>query len=268
MERMEAQFRFTQGQSAFCASGSWDANSFTGEVDFPMGIVDFPRPDRDDPEFGGHVTGRVSEANVVAVFRLGISRRSPNPDVALAFLQYLTSQKINEQFNMLCRWPPAIRGAKPHPLMEPFVRDPDGFWTANVFRLIANGPANAIYTQARWELMEHKISYDQFAETVEAELPRALAQEFERLLDRDRQDRLTLNMGLSYQHVVDLFGSGQNQDAGSEATHAKAAFLWESRMQRFRNGHRLYRWQELIDRGEPKALQIQRHIRAELSEAG
>jgi raffinose/stachyose/melibiose transport system substrate-binding protein len=268
MERMEAQFRFTQGQSAFCASGSWDANSFTSQVDFPMGIVDFPRPDRDDPEFGEYVVGRVSEANAVAVFRLGISRRSKHPDVALAFLQYLTSQKVNERFNLLCRWPPAIRGAKPHPLMEPFVRDPNGFWTGNVFRLIANGPANAIYEQARWELMEHKVDYDQFATMLERELPRALAQEFERLLDRDRQDRLTLNMGLSYQHVVDLLGSSQKEDGGSGRTHAKATFLWETRMQRFRNCHRLYRWYELVGRGEPKALEIQRHIRAELSEAG
>ena len=89
MDRMEAQFRFTQGQSAFCASGSWDAMSFTSQVDFPMGIVDFPRPDRDDPEFGAFVVGRVSEADAPAVFRLAISRRAPRPDVALRFLHFL-----------------------------------------------------------------------------------------------------------------------------------------------------------------------------------
>jgi len=268
MDRMESQFRFTQGESAFCASGSWDANSFTSQVDFPMGIIDFPRPGRDDPEFGEYVTGRVSEANAIAVFRLAISRRTPHPETALAFLQYLTSQKVNERFNLLSRWPPAIRGARPHPLMEPFVRNPDGFWSANVFRLIANGPANAAYGQAHWELVEHKIDYDRFAAALERELPRAFAQELERLLDRDRQDRLTLNMGLSYQQAVDLLGRGEQDEGGRRRAHRTAAYLWETRMQRFRNGHRLYRWQELLDRGAPKALEIQRHIRAELSEAG
>ncbi len=267
MDRMEAQFRFTQGQSAFCASGSWDAMSFTSQVDFPMGIVDFPRPDRDDPEFGAFVVGRVSEADAPAVFRLAISRRAPRPDVALRFLHFLTSQKNNERFNLLCRWPPAIRGARPHPLMEPFVRDPDGFWNRNVFRLIANGPANALYEQARWELMEHKIDYEGFTAMFERELPRALAQEFERLLDRDRQDRLTLNMSLSHQLAIDLLASERVEASGSERARAatKAAFLWETRMQKFRGAYRLHRWQQLIGSGAPRALAIQRHIRADLS---
>ena len=72
MDRMEAQFRFTQGKALFCASGSWDAMSFNSQVDFPMGICDFPYPTKDDPEFGKYVRGRVSEAGAPPVFRLAI----------------------------------------------------------------------------------------------------------------------------------------------------------------------------------------------------
>ena len=102
MDRMEAQFRFTQGKALFCASGSWDAMSFNSQVDFPMGICDFPYPDSSDPEFGQYVRGRVSEANAPAVFRLAVSKFSEHPDIALRFLQFLTRVKTISAL-IICR---------------------------------------------------------------------------------------------------------------------------------------------------------------------
>ena len=265
MDRMEAQFRFTQGKALFCASGSWDAMSFNSQVDFPMGILDFPYPTRDDPEFGQYVRGRVSEANSPAVFRLAVSKFSEHPDITLRFLQFLTSRENNQRFNHLSRWPPVIKGAKPHPLMEPFTRKPEGFWTAEVNRIIGAGPCAAAYSQAQWELVEHKVDFDGFAEMLERAMPRAMAQEFERLLNNEWEERLAQEMSLSHQLGNYAFGATWAEDApAAERVASKIVYLWEMRMRRYRNAYRLLEWRELLDAGEAKALEIQQHIKIDL----
>ena len=44
--------------------------------------------------------------------------------------------------------------------MQPFVRKPEGFWSGDVHRVVGNGLATAAFSQANWELVEHKIDYD------------------------------------------------------------------------------------------------------------
>ena len=260
MDRMEAQFRFTQGKALFCASGSWDAMSFATQVDFPMGIIDFPRPTRQDPQFGQYVRGRISEAGAPAVFRLAIAKFSKHPDIALRFLQFLTSRENNQRFNTLSRWPPAIKGAKPHPLMEPFVRNPIGFWTGNIYILVGNGPCSAVFNQANWELVEHKINFDQFAALLEKQMPPAMAQEFERLLNHEWEERQAQEMALSHQLGNYAFGGEQTRTV----VENKMVYLWEMRMRRYRNAYRLLQWKDLLQRQAPKALEIQRHIKIDL----
>ncbi|MBT6146398.1 MAG: extracellular solute-binding protein, partial [Gemmatimonadetes bacterium] len=260
MGRMEAQFVFTQGRALFSASGSWDALSYENEVDFPLGIADFPRPDRDDPEFGPYVRGHASEAEVPSVLRLGISKASRHPEVALRFLQFLTSRENNERFNWQAKWPPLIKGARPHPLMVPFVRRPGGFWTGDVFSA-TGGAASAVHQQASWELLEHKIDYDGFVTQIEAGMPRAMAQEFERMLQAERETRLLQGMGLSH-HLGTHTGATEWSSSPTELatnrsrTAAKLTHLWETRMTQFRNGHRIVEWRKLLQEKEPVALQI------------
>ena len=262
MDRMEAQFRFTQGKALFCASGSWDAMSFHSQVDFPMGICDFPYPSKNDPEFGKFVRGRVSEAGAPPVFRLAISKFSRHPEVALRFLQFLTSRENNERFNKLSRWPTAIKGAEPHKLMKPFVRKPEGFWTSDVHRVVGNGPATAIFNQANWELVEHKISYDEFAMMIEDEMPRAMAQEFERLLNNESEERRASEMALSHQLAGLFYGPTWGANAPSKnRIRNKMTYLWEMRMRRYRNSYRLMEWKKLLEQQEPKALEINAHIK-------
>jgi len=265
-DRMEAQFRFTQGKALFCASGSWDAMSFNSQVDFHMGILDFPFPSRQDPEFGQYVRGRVSEADSAPVFRLAVSKFSEHPKLTLRFLQFLTSRENNQRFNRLSRWPPVIKGAGPHPLMKPFMREPEGFWTVEVNRIIPAGPCAAAYAQAQWELVEHKIDFDGFADMMERAMPRAMAQEFERLLNTEWEERLAQEMSLSHQLGSHAFGQSWGDGAPSQdRVMSKMVYLWEMRMRRYRNSYRLLEWQELLDSGAPRARDIQQHVKIDLS---
>ena len=122
----------------------------------------------------------------------------------------------NERFNKLSRWPTAIKGAEPHKLMKPFVRKPEGFWTSDVHRVVGNGPATAIFNQANWELVEHKISYDEFAMMIEDEMPRAMAQEFERLLNNESEERRASEMALSHQLAGLFYGPTWGANAPSK----------------------------------------------------
>ena len=119
----------------------------------------------------------------------------------------------------------------------------------------------------RSELVEHKIDYDGFAQMMEREMPRALAQEFERLLNNEWEERLAQEMSLSHQLAGFTFGPTWDEGAPSpERVQSKMIYLWEMRMRRYRNSYRLLEWETLLEQGAPKAREIQQHIKIDLSE--
>ena len=145
------------------------------------------------------------------------------------------------------------------------MRKPEGFWTADVNRIIGAGPCTAAYTQARWELVEHKVDFDGFADMLERDMPRAMAQEFERLLNNEWEERLAQEMSLSHQLGSYSFGETWGEAAPiPERVQSKMVYLWEMRMRRYRNSYRLLEWQKLLDADEPKAQEIQQHIKIDL----
>ena len=149
--------------------------------------------------------------------------------------------------------------------MQPFVRKPEGFWSGDVHRVVGNGPATAAFSQANWELVEHKIDYDGFAQMMEDEMPRALAQEFERLLNTEWEERLAQEMALSHQLAGYAFGKTWGTDQPvPERVQSKMIYLWEMRMRRYRNSYRLLEWDKLLEAGAPKAREIQQHIKIDL----
>ncbi len=125
---------------------------------------------------------------------------------------------------------------------------------------MGNGPATAVYNQANWELVEHKTDFDGFAAMMESEMPRALAQEFERVLNTDREERRAQGMSMSQQLAQHAFGSGRQ----AQKAESKLIYLWEMRMRRYRNAYRLLEWKRLLDKGAPKAEAIQQHVKIDL----
>ena len=96
-------------------------------------------------------------------------------------------------------------------------------------------------------------------------MPRAMAQEFERLLNNEWEERLAQEMSLSHQLGNYAFGETWDEDApAAERVTSKIVYLWEMRMRRYRNAYRLLEWRELLDAGEAKALEIQQHIKIDL----
>jgi ABC-type glycerol-3-phosphate transport system substrate-binding protein len=132
--RDESVFLFSQGNAALIATGSWDAGSLWRQVagDFEITIFDFPIP-KPGQKYGQFIRYRPSEAGIRAGFPMGLVRFSKHKDLAIDFMHFLTSQKINEKLNRKFRWFPAVRGAKPDPILEGFRPKVEG--TYNVLDL-------------------------------------------------------------------------------------------------------------------------------------
>jgi len=138
-DRMDAAFLFLQQRALMIASGSWDAKSYAKQANFEVGICDFPMPGKDDPEFGKFVEG-VAVEELQGGFSFGVNRLSPNADIALDFLKFLSSQKMNGQLNREIQWIPMIRGNKPVEFIAPFWPHFDG---VKVGILLTTGGLNA-----------------------------------------------------------------------------------------------------------------------------
>jgi len=145
--RDESVFLFSQGNAALIATGSWDAGSLWRQVagDFEITIFDFPIP-RPDQKYGQFIRYRPSEAGIRAGFPMGLVRFSKHKDLAIDFMHFLTSQKVNEKLNRKFRWFPAVRGAEPDPILEGFRPKVEG--TYNVLDLhMGSGDARLRYDQ-------------------------------------------------------------------------------------------------------------------------
>ncbi|MDA0989376.1 MAG: extracellular solute-binding protein [Verrucomicrobia bacterium] len=110
--RDEAVFLFAQQRAVFMTTGTWDARSLLEQAEgtFAVGVMDYPIPTADDPEYGVVIKGPNYE-RIGGGFPFGITRTSNHPDVALDFLLYLAGQQINGELNEIIGWIPSVRGA-------------------------------------------------------------------------------------------------------------------------------------------------------------
>ena len=189
--RDEAVFMFAQQRAVFITTGTWDANSLDEQArgTFELGVMDFPIPAPDDPDFGEFVEGRVYE-RPSANFNFGITRTSAHPEVALDFLRFLGSQAGNDELNRIIGWIPAIRGTSLPPLLASFAPNLEGIYGAMQFQL---GGETIIKAQQLFALFNvGLINYDQFiAEYAPFYLDRGV-REFAELI-RNRQRSVALD---------------------------------------------------------------------------
>jgi raffinose/stachyose/melibiose transport system substrate-binding protein len=170
IDRQQAQFMFNQGQSAFLMTGSWDAAGLKQRFDklgWRLGIMDTPLPAPDE-RWGQYISGRLNEAGSAGGGIYGVYKLSHNKDLAIEFLQFLTSVKINSGFNARALWVPITLGAEPADLMKPFVPNLKGFTSRIDFR--AGSQVYKVLTGEELLLFNHEIDYATMSRTVDAAL--------------------------------------------------------------------------------------------------
>jgi raffinose/stachyose/melibiose transport system substrate-binding protein len=115
----QSRFMFIQNKAAMIKGSVKDARIFQENCNFEVGVFDYPIPRRDHPVYGKYVAGPVAESPV-GQFHFGVSKVSKNPELAIDFLRFLSSRRINEQFNQSLVWYPVISGARPHDFLKAF----------------------------------------------------------------------------------------------------------------------------------------------------
>lgn len=144
LSRDEAVFLFAQQKAVFLSTGTWDARSLQQQTEgrFEVGVIDFPRPTKDDPEYGAVVEGPTYE-QAIGGFPFGITRTCKHPEVALDFLLFLAAQRNNEKFNRIIGWIPAIKDTAMDSLLKAFEPHLNGVYSTMNFSLGGE-------TQVKW----------------------------------------------------------------------------------------------------------------------
>jgi hypothetical protein len=120
MDLEQTKFLFFAGNVGFFPEGTWNAWSLVKNTPFDVGVVSIPLIGPRN-RFYKNFTGQISETGIGIGSRYGIAKASRNFDLALDFLRYLTSYKINQILMVdYCKWPPAIIKAKYTGLLEKF----------------------------------------------------------------------------------------------------------------------------------------------------
>lgn len=121
LSRDEALFNFAQGKAVFVPTGVYEAQAIEsmGTGKFEVGVVDFPTPASDDPDFGKFFLGTRYE-DMAGEMPMGVTRSSPHPDQAVDFLLFLASLRENERFNERLKWVPIVIGARLDPFLDVF----------------------------------------------------------------------------------------------------------------------------------------------------
>ena len=177
LSREDATFRFIQGRALMIASGAWDASSLIGQAPFEVGVIRIPYPTPSDPEFGHLVRGPETEAATDTGASFGLARASKNPEAALDFLHFLSSQSANRIFVEKSRWLPAVVGVDPAPGMEAFSPLLDGYvggisFSPTVFPDTARTLNNSLN-----ELLASTGSVDAYLDRIEPSFRRFLLQD-------------------------------------------------------------------------------------------
>jgi raffinose/stachyose/melibiose transport system substrate-binding protein len=116
----QTKFLFNTGNVGFFPEGTWNAWSMVKSSPFEVEVINIPIIGSRN-QYYNYFTGETSEVGVGVGGRFGITKASKHFDLALDFMQYLTSYKINQLTMMeYCKWPPAVINAKYEGLLEKF----------------------------------------------------------------------------------------------------------------------------------------------------
>ncbi len=179
--RDDALFYFVQQRALMISSGSWDATSMREQAPFEIGAFPMPIPTDDDPERGQYILGTATEADALVGLSFGICNQSKNPDVALDFLRFLTSEASNRKFTQLSTWIPTVVGVEIPEAVRDFAPVTDGYPAGISLWPEGNFPDfNRVIENNLYRLVGQRGSTEEFVAAVSRETERAITIDLER----------------------------------------------------------------------------------------
>lgn len=179
LQREDSMFYFTQARAVMLATGSWEADTVRLQAPFELVVFEVPLPTRDDPRFGRHLLGPVSELGVAPGNAMGVTRASKHPGRAVDFLRYLTSRDGAARYAERSNRRSSVTGVPSPPGMEVFAPVEDGWpsgFSCELSGVSAGGLGYAVqtYRSQLHELVGPGGSALRFAAAMDREYPTAL----------------------------------------------------------------------------------------------
>jgi len=116
----QTKYLFFSGNVGFFIDGTWNAFSMINNAPFKVGVMQIPMLSNRNP-FGLKSYGRITELGSGIGGMFGIPKKTKNFDLALDFLQFLTSWKVNQMVMVKhCKWMSPLKGVKYEGVMKTF----------------------------------------------------------------------------------------------------------------------------------------------------
>lgn len=174
LAREDSTFSFVQQKSLMIATGSWDVTSLRQEAPFQVAVIRIPLPLTSDPDYGPYLLGPPAESEVGTSVNFGLARDSANPETALDFLKFLTSQKGNSLFCETSKWLPSVVGVPVPESVKPFEPVPEGYPAGFGIKTSGGSEVQRIYENAFYRLVKPDGSVQAFMEYFKPLYPAAL----------------------------------------------------------------------------------------------
>ncbi len=122
----QTKFLFFAGMVGFFPEGTWNGYSMVKNSPFEVEVIPIPSLGKGH-KYSKYFTGKLTEMGVGVGGNFAIPKATKHFDLALEFLQFITSYKINQLVMNECKWPPAVKQAKYEGLMRKFQPILDGY---------------------------------------------------------------------------------------------------------------------------------------------
>ncbi len=113
--RDAATQEFLRGDAVFIFAGTWDGTSLRRLATFPIEVLRFPQPTRDDPVMGPYFYGPFADGGGGTAMEFYLNKQSAHPQEAIDFMHYMTSVEGNQLFTDHSGWLPSVREVKVPP---------------------------------------------------------------------------------------------------------------------------------------------------------
>lgn len=160
------------------------ASGMTFKKSFDVGIVDFPMPSRNDPDYGKYVVGKVVESSDTG-FNFGITKFTDHRSDCIDFMQYCTTPENNQKFNEMAQWIPAVKTAKPIKFLEAFSPNFEGYWGWLNFKI--GSKTLMLENQVFWPYISGENDYGKYIGALSSGFPYAAAVDYIEIIQLARE---------------------------------------------------------------------------------
>ncbi len=228
--RDAATQEWLRGDAVFIFAGTWDGTSLRTLASFPVEVIRFPQPTRDDPVIGKYFLGPFADGGGGTCMELYLNRQSRHPKEAIDFLRFMSSVEGNQLFTDHSGWLPATRGVKVPDAIKVYQTPKDSFTFGMPITMIGSS-VMALIDLNMYRLVGPQGSVDNFVSAVEAAMPEAARKDLEKevsnryLSVRPQDPQIMALTELSARHPEDRESMVSRERLESSQTQTEALIL-------------------------------------------